>query len=129
METDHLDCPILPLRIRHECTGARRDLAHRQRGWRFKEYIVNLGGLTAGRDVEVNVDLPNSSGVRINGVTSLNTNALAILVSTHSIAHDISSCRVRFTPSRGYQGMLYAMVMFQSDTGNKDIAFIARVQP
>ncbi len=129
VETDHPECPILPMRIRHECTGVRRDAGHQQRGWRFKEYIVNLGGLRSGQGVEVDVDLPNPGRVRINAVQSTTADAQAELMSTRETTGGTTTCRVRFTPRVGYQGMLYAMVMFSSDTGDKDIAFIARVLP
>jgi hypothetical protein len=57
VETDHPDCPVLPLRIRHDCTGLRADADHQQRGWIFREYLANLGSVKAGVPVEVEVDL------------------------------------------------------------------------
>ena len=129
IETDHPDCPILPMRVRHECTGGRRDLEWRQRTWRFKEYIEQLGALHAGVPVEVDVDIVNEKNVRIFAVQSRSSGADAELVSTSRGEGDITTYRVRLTPRRGYEGMLYAMVLFRSDTGSKDIAFIGRVMP
>ena len=129
IETDHPDCPILPMRVRHECTGGRRDLEWRQRTWRFKEYIEQLGALQAGVPTEVDVDIVNENNVRIFAVQSRSSGADAELVSTSRKEGDITTYRVRLTPRRGYEGMLYAMVLFRSDTGSKDIAFIGRVMP
>ncbi len=129
IETDHPDCPTLPMRVRHECTGGRRDLEWRQRTWRFKEYIEQLGALHAGVPVEVDVDIVNEKNVRIFAVQSRSSGADAELVSTSRKEGDVTTYRVRLTPRRGYEGMLYAMVLFRSDTGSKDIAFIGRVMP
>ena len=129
IETDHPDCPILPMRVRHECTGLKADPDWRQRTWRFPEYIAQLGALHAGVPVEVDVDIVNEKNVRIFAVQSRSSGADAELVSTTPKEGDITTYRVRLTPRRGYEGMLYAMVLFRSDTGSKDIAFIGRVMP
>jgi hypothetical protein len=39
----------------------------------------------------------------------------------------VDDTTVRFTPAANARGMLYAMVEFRSETGSKDIAFVARV--
>jgi hypothetical protein len=127
VETDHPDCPILPLRIRHECTGSLSDPARFDRKWTFKEPIVNLGAIAAGEPLETEVVLHNREGVPITGVISLSADATAELISTGAAKGETVSYQVRFTPRAGYQGMLYAMVLFQSPKGDKDVAFVARV--
>ena len=129
IETDHPDCPILPMRVRHECTGMKADPNWQQRTWRFKVHMVQLGALQVGQPIEVDVDIHNEKNVRIHAVESRSSTADAELVSSTPGEGDITTCRVRFTPHRGSQGMLYAMVLFRSDTGSKDIAFIGRVTP
>ncbi len=129
IETDHPDCPILPMRVRHECTGLNADPNWRQRTWRFSEFIAQLGALQGGVPVELDVDIVNKGNVRIYAAESRSSAADAELLSTSRRSGDITSCRVRFTPHRGVQGMLYAMVLFRSDSGSKDIAFIGRVMP
>lgn len=129
IETDHPDCPILPMRVRHECTGLMADPNWRQRTWRFSEFIAQLGALRGGVPIEVDVDIVNKGNVRIYAAQSRSSDADAELVSTSRRSGDITSCRVRFTPHRGVQGMLYAMVLFRSDSGSKDIAFIGQVMP
>ena len=131
VETDNPDCPILPLRIRHECTGVLGDPDRRERGWSFKEYIANLGAIAGGKPVEVDVEIDNKSLVPILSVESMSPDARAELVSTHprsgGLTGGVTSCRVRFTPRQGYEGMLYALVLFRSGTGDKELAFISRV--
>ncbi len=131
VETDNPDCPILPLRIRHECTGGRRDPDRQRRGWSFKEYIANLGAVAGGKTVEVDVEIDNKTLVPILSVQSMSPDARAELVSTQprsgGFTGGVTSCRVRFTPRQGYEGMLYALVLFRSGTGDKEIAFISRV--
>ena len=129
LETDHPDCPILPMRVRHECTGLKADPNWRQRTWRFSEFIAQLGALQGGVPVEVDIDIVNEKNVRIFAVESRSSIADAELVATSRNSGDITTCRVRFTPHRGFEGMLYAMVLFRSDSGSKDIAFIGRVMP
>ncbi len=129
IETDQADCPILPVRIRHECTGGASDPARRQRSWTFEEPIALLGAVRGGEPVEVEVVLNNASAVPIASVASLSPDARAELLGTEPRGKGATVCRVRFTPRAGQAGLLYAMVEFRSLTGNKDIAFIARVLP
>ena len=129
IETDHPDCPILPMRVRHECTGGLSDPDRKRRGWQSKEVIAQLGAMQAGVPIEVDVDILNKKNVRIFAVQSRSSAADAELVSTSPKEGGITTYRVRLTPRRGYEGMLYAMVLFRSDTGSKDIAFIGRVMP
>lgn len=128
VETDHPDCPIIPLRIRHECTGLLIDRTHQERGWLPAEYLANLGTIRAGKSVEVEVAIRNWNNIEIYAVESLSPDATAELVSTADPPGETTTCRVRFTPREGYEGMLYAMVNFKSPTGDKDFAFVAQVR-
>ena len=133
IETDHPDCPILPMRVRNECTGTRLDMPNvrKRRGWYFKEYIAQMGAIEAGKPVEVDVIIPfDKSGVKFQSVQSQSQNAHAQLISSTTSDDGKSiTCRVRFTPRKDYKGVIYAMVMFKSNTGSKDIPFIAKVVP
>ena len=130
IETDHPDCPILPMRVRNECTGSRLDMTRKRRGWYFKEYISQLGAIAAGKPVEVDVIIPfDKPGIKFQSVQSLSQNIHAQLVSSTTNDNDTITCRVRITPRKEYQGVIYAMVMFKSNTGSKDIPFIAKVVP
>ena len=132
VETDHPDCPVLPLRIRHDCTGLRADADHQQRGWIFREYLVNLGSVKGGLPVEVEVDLrrlPSLQRISVTSVESLSDDATAELVEAREGGGLFTTCTVRFTARRGVEELLYAMVMFRTASGDKDVAFVARVLP
>ncbi|MHC4080258.1 MAG: DUF1573 domain-containing protein [Planctomycetota bacterium] len=132
VETDHPGCPVLPLRIRHDCTGLLADADHMERGWIFREYLANLGSVKAGVPVEVDVDLrrlPSLQRITVTGVESLNPDATAELVEAREGTGLYTTCTVRFTADRDYEGLLYAMVLFRTESGDKDVAFVARVLP
>ncbi|MHC5006522.1 MAG: DUF1573 domain-containing protein [Planctomycetota bacterium] len=131
VETDHPDCPVLPLRIRHDCTGLRADADHQQRGWIFREYLANLGSVKAGVPVEVEVDLrrlPSLQRISVTSVESLSEDVTAELVEAREGEGLFTTCTVRFTAHRGVEGLVYAMVKFSTASGDKDVAFVARVQ-
>lgn len=130
VETDHPDCPILPLRIRHDCTGSRSDPTRRERGWFFKDAVANLGAVRGGETVEAEVELGayRPADVAITGAVSQSPDATAELVSWDADPNGTVKVHVRVTPRRGYEGMLYAMVDIESATGNKAIAFVAKVE-
>ncbi len=60
--TDHPDCPIVPLRVRHECTGSRADSARFSRFWIPNEQLVNLGRISAATEVPFQIDHYNPRG-------------------------------------------------------------------
>jgi hypothetical protein len=131
VETDRPDSPVLPLRIRHECTGVRADMHYRQRRWLFSEPLVSAGLLSAGKPVELDIDIWRYDGVAgtgINQVRSLSPDATAELIGcSEQPEGDGTICRVRFTPRAGFRGLLYAMVDVRGPAGGKDIAFVARI--
>ena len=133
VETDHPDCPILPLRIRHECTGMLMDRTYQQRGWMFTQYMVNAGAVVAGTPVDLDVEvrrLEERPASGIYAVESLDPDATAeFLGILEPPGDDSTTVRVRFTPRAGTEGMLYAMVNAKSHTGDKEIAFLVRVLP
>lgn len=60
--TDHPDCPIVPLRIRHDCTGSRADAARFGRFWIPNEQLINLGRFSGPTDVQFQIDHYNPRG-------------------------------------------------------------------
>ena len=132
VETDHPQCPILPLRIRHECTGMRQDPNYKQRGWFSPPYMINAGAVIAGTPVDLDVEvqrLDDRPGTGIYAVESLSPDATAEFLGILEPPGDTSTVRVRFTPRAGTAGMLYAAVRLKSATGDADVAFLARVLP
>ncbi len=129
LETDRSDCPILPARIRHECTGSRADPNRFQRQWTFKEYLVNAGRVSAGQPVELEIDIDNRGGAQIESVQSLTPGSRARLLDASDLGDRETRCRVEFTPDAGMQGLLYARLRVMSTTGDGEIAIVAQVAP
>jgi hypothetical protein len=130
VETDHPDCGVLPLYIRHECTGILMDQDYRQRGWLFSQYMLNAGVMKPGETVELDVGVKRLGQIAtcgINAAESLTPDATAEFAGLLEPPGDESTVRLRFTVKPGTTGMLYAMVNFKSPTGDKEIAVLARV--
>ena len=130
VETDHPDCGVLPLRIRHECTGLLMDQDYKQRGWLFNQWMLNAGVVRPGEPVELDVGvrrLDMAATCGINAAESLTPDATAEFVGILEPPGEGSTVRLRFTARPGTTGMLYAMVNFKSPTGDMEIAVLARV--
>ena len=128
VETDRADCPILPLRIRHEWSGSKADPDRRARGWIMKEYLINAGRIAPGKSVELEAVLTNQPRQRITSVESLSSDASIALVSQEDIGEQESLVKIRLTPRAGFTGLLYAMARFNSPTGFADCAVVAQVK-
>ncbi len=130
VETDHPDCGVLPLRIRHECTGLLMDQTYKERGWMFQQYMLNAGVVRPGEPVELDVGvrrLEQRAACGINAAESQTPDATAEFVGIMELPGEESTVRLRFTAKKGAAGLLYAMVNFKSPTGDKAIAVLARV--
>jgi len=143
VETDRKDCPILPCRIRHDCTGSKADAGRFSRKWMFKEQIVNAGRIKAGKTVKLHAESensepkagPNKPGAyspafkQITGVTSLTKDATVKFTGCTPRGEEEAMVSFDFTPAEGFTGMLYATLRVASPTGTSDIAVVASVEP
>jgi len=130
VETDHPDCGVLPLRIRHECTGLRMDQTYKERGWLFHQYMLNAGVVRPGEPVELDVGvrrLDQRATCGINAIESRSPAATTEFLGLLEPPGEQSTVRLRFTVKKGTSGLLYAMVNIKSPTGDKEIAVLARV--
>jgi hypothetical protein len=132
IETDHPDAPLVPVEIRHDCTGKRRLGAVQQQQWFFTDYLTLLGRVRADRPVEAEVQIEKLRGrptLRVEAVESLSPDATVELAGVTDEAGDKHTLvRVRFTPRAGYEGLLYADVLVKTETGDQDVAFICTVE-
>jgi hypothetical protein len=64
----------------------------------------------------------------VTSVESLSEDVTAELVEAREGEGLFTTCTVRFTAHRGVEGLVYAMVKFSTASGDKDVAFVARVQ-
>jgi len=130
VETDHPDCGVLPLRIRHECTGLLADQNYKQRGWMFHQYMLNAGIVRPGEPVELDIGVRRLDGrttCGINAAESLTPAVTAEFLGLLEPPGEESTVRLRFTVTQGTTGLLYAMVSIKSSTGDVAIAVLARV--
>ncbi len=130
VETDHPDCGVLPLRIRHECTGMLMDQTYNDRGWMFIQYMVNAGTVSPGEPVELDVGVKRLNAratCGINAAESLTPNTTVEFIGIMEPPGETSTVHLRFTVEPGTKGLLYAMVNFKSTTGDMAIAVLARV--
>ena len=55
--TDRADCPVIPLRVRDECTGSKNDMERYARFWIVKESLVDAGAAHNGAPRTIEVEL------------------------------------------------------------------------
>ena len=136
--TDRADCPVIPCRIRNECTGSKADMARFQRFWIFQELIVNAGLIRSGRPVVLTADIdhynPRERGRVSNpgfrnviSVRSLSPEATAELVSSKPVGQEEAKVTFKLTPRAGFTGPLFARVLVTTATGSGEIPVVARV--
>ena len=143
IETDRKDCPILPCRIRHECSGVKADPTYKQRKWMFKEPLVVAGKVKAGKPTIVKAEVENSEPKagpqrpatfstaykEITAVQSISPGATSKLASLQPRGVDEAILNIEFTPKEGTSGLVYHMVRVTGPTGSGDIAIVAVVEP
>jgi len=143
IETDRADCPILPCRIRHECTGVRADPTYKERKWLVKEPLVSAGRIKAGQPVKLRIDVengepkagPNKPAVfsttyrQISAVQSMGPEAKAALISVQPRGTDEAIVNFEFTPSPGTSGLIYTTVRLVSPSGTAVVPVVAVVEP
>ncbi len=97
--TDRVDCPVIPLRVRDECTGSKADMARAARFWISKEQLVDAGNASVGKAHEVEIDLehynpPKKGAVErpdwrtVKSVRSLSPLCEATFISTRDVGSD-----------------------------------------
>ncbi len=113
IETDHPNCAIVDVRLRHESNvppppGARH--------WRVRTAHIVVGGIKPGESAVFDVDIVNPHRETID-VRSLSKNFNAELVSFDLVGElpPDSTIRVRITPTPGYEGVFYDDIMFISE--------------
>lgn len=143
IETDREDCPILPCRIRHECTGLKADPNFRERKWMVKDPLVSAGRIKAGRPIALRAEVENAepkagpnrpakfsnSYREISAVQSMSPQLSARLVAVEPRGTDEALVRFEIIPKEGVEGFIYAVVRLVSPTGTADVPVVAVVAP
>jgi len=120
IETDRADCPVLPIRVRHETTLPKPT-------FRLKEYSVNLGRVEPGKPVEVEI-LMEDPGEAIIAAAAVSEHARAELVGTEMVEGTLHA-KVRVTVRPEFQGFLIFPLTLYSASKEMDIVTFGVSRP
>ena len=140
IDTDRADCPQVPLRIRHETTGARFDPGRTARFWFVPESIALAGRVRPGTPVELRTTIEhlnpaaqgrvtNPAWSQVRGVSVPGGEGMAELVSATPRGEAFVDLVFRFTAAPGRQGPMYVPVMIDTATGQGAVFVAATVVP
>lgn len=140
IETDRADCPLVPLRIRHECTGSKADPGRFAREWFFPEPIGIVGRVTAGASAETVVPIehynPQARGAvqrpqwkDVVRVETRDPRAKATLVRAQAGARDQVDVRLSVTPGTQVRGFFAIPVDIVTATGTGTVTVYGIAAP
>ena len=123
IETDHPDCPIVDVWVRHQWNFPERVPG---RPWRLRTQHVVIDGINAGETAEFTVDIAKLGRDDIYSVNSLSNEFDAKLVSIQRNGAD-AEATVRITPAAGHHGLLYGTIEFLSGAYYQELTVIGTV--
>ena len=140
IETDRADCPLVPLRIRHECTGSKADPGRFAREWFFPEPIGIVGRVATGTAAETVVPIehynPQARGAvqrpqwkDVVRVETRDPRATAALVRAQSGTREQVDVRLSITPSAQLVGFFAIPVDIVTATGTGTITVYGIAEP
>lgn len=128
IETDHPDCPILDVNIRHTCTRVK--IPSPGQNWVLSERRAMIGSLKPGDTAKFSVYLKwlsgNSPDDEIIEVTSTMPEISAKLVGMTYVGEKMTY-EVLVTPDPDYRGIIYTPLVFQSNRNQATFLIIGRV--
>ena len=145
--TDHPDCPIVPLRIRHECTGSRHDPERFTRFWFAQEQLIDLGRIHLARpdgpasiDQQYQIDHYNPRGrgrverpdwKDVRAVTLPDSAPLTVeLLGTRMDGEDSAILLLRFVPKPGAAaGLVDTRLRIVTASGAGEVPVVAVLAP
>jgi hypothetical protein len=128
VESDRADCPLVAMRIRHECTGSKADPTKADRYWFIPEPLAVAGRLGTGESIVVPMVIehynPKERGKivrpewsQVKSVRSLSPQITATLEGLRPGNKDDAAVLIRIAPVAGVTGILYAPVEIETATG------------
>lgn len=134
--TDHPDCPIVPLRIRHDCTGSKADMGRYARYWIAKEQLVNLGRIAEGGEKieEFQIDHYNPRGrgaiVRrdwgdVRSVSTATPDLSVRLLGTRPAGDGSVVLSLGFSSRAGFTGIVESVLRIETASGAGEIPLVA----
>lgn len=123
IETDHPDCPVVDVWVRH-----RSNMPERVPGrvWRLRTQHVVVNNIEPGGSAEFTLDVVKLGRDAIYSVHSLSKEFNAKLVSLERNGED-AEATVRITPVPGHQGLLYGKIEFLSRAHYHKLTIIGNV--
>jgi hypothetical protein len=100
IETDHPECPIVDIRVRHETTQIKPRL-------HVNGYRSSCGRIAPGSSGEFELEIEKMGSQRITGVRSLWPDAKVELIEQIADKHGNVTIRVKVTPPADFRGMLF----------------------
>lgn len=140
VDTDRADCPQVPLRIRHETTGARFDPDMNARYWFVPESIVLAGVAKAGAPLALSATIEHLNPAAqgrvtvpawgdVSSVSVAAGQGSAQLVSAAKRGTDFVDVSFTFTPAAGPVGPRYVPVEITTPTGKGTVFVAVTVAP
>ena len=123
IETDHPDCPVVDVWVRHEWNMPEGAAGRR---WRLVTQHVVIDGINAGESGEFTVEIAKLGRDDIHLVQSLSNEFDAKLVSIQRNGVD-TEATVRITPAAGHHGLLYGTIQFISKAHAQKLTVIGTV--
>lgn len=123
IETDHPDCPVVDVWVRHEWNMPEPAAG---RPWRLLTQHVVIDGINAGESGEFMVEISKLRLDDIYSVISLSNEFDAKLVSIERIGVD-AEVTVRITPAAGHHGLMYGTIQFISRDHAQKLTVIGTV--
>lgn len=123
IETDHPDCPVVDVWVRHQWN---RPKGRAGRRWRLETEHVVIDGINAGESGEFTVEIAKLGRDDIYSVISLSNEFDAKLVSIERNGVD-TEATVRITPAAGHHGLLYGTIQFISTAHSQKLTVIGTV--
>ena len=123
IETDHPDCPVVDVWVRHQWNRPERAAG---RLWRLGTQHVVIDGIKAGESAEFTVEIVKLGLDDIYTVLSLSNEFDAKLVSLQRNGAD-AEATVRITPAADHRGLLYGTIEFLSSASYHKLTVIGTV--
>ena len=126
------ECPVIPLRVRDECTGSKHDMARMQRFWIVKEQLLVAGTGHNGSPTTVELELehynPAKKGAveradwsEVKSVRSLVDGVTVKLVSQRTVPGDAAVLKLEVVADRG--GAFEGELEVETATGRGRVPF------
>lgn len=126
VETDHPECPVFDLEVRHECV--RRRIAQTDT-WALQERRILMEGVAPGetREYEVTAKwLPRQRPGDIVQAAVSESDQFSVELAEVKRVADGFICTLRITPSPGHQGLIYGTVRLHSSRQSAPLLIIGK---